>query len=128
LKKDILNRSDIELMISAFYNKVKSDKLIGFLFTDIVKVNWESHLPIMCNFWENALFFSGNYTGNPMNLHQHLQHIQPLESKHFTRWVSIFVKVVDANFKGSTATLAKQRAKSIAKLIEEKVLLHRFDH
>ena len=128
MKKDILNRSDIELLISAFYHKVKSDNLIGFLFTDTVQINWELHLPLMCNFWENVLFFSGNYTGNPMNLHQHLQHIQPLESKHFTRWVLIFEKVVNANFKGPTATLAKQSAKSIAKLIEAKVLQHRFEH
>ena len=72
MKKDIITRKDIELLVTNFYGKIKKDILIGPVFTDIARVNWEKHLPLMCDFWENVLFYSGNYQGNPMDLHKHL--------------------------------------------------------
>ena len=41
MKKDIENRADIELLISNFYNKVKIDATIGYIFTDIFNLNWD---------------------------------------------------------------------------------------
>ena len=46
MKKDILNRDDIENAIKAFYDKVVKDDHIGFIFTDIANVNWVKPLPI----------------------------------------------------------------------------------
>jgi hemoglobin len=56
MKTDIRNRKDIELLVNAFYDKIKTDGVIGFLFTEVAKVNWETHLPRMYDFWENILF------------------------------------------------------------------------
>lgn len=125
MKRDIENRADIELLVNEFYRKVTEDDVIGFIFSNIVKMNWEKHLPIMYDFWDNALFFTGTYSGNPMNLHKHLHHIRPLDSKHFSRWVDIFLKTVDDNFEGEKASLARQRAISIAAVMEEKILQYR---
>jgi hemoglobin len=125
MKRDIENRADIELMVNQFYRKVTEDDVIGFIFSDIVKMNWEKHLPIMYDFWDNALFFTGTYSGNPMNLHKHLHHIRPLDSKHFSRWVDLFLETVDAYFDGEKASLARQRAISIAAVMEEKILQYR---
>ncbi|HEY1019144.1 MAG TPA: group III truncated hemoglobin [Sediminibacterium sp.] len=125
MKRDIENRADIELLVNEFYRKVTEDDVIGFIFSDIVKMNWEKHLPIMYDFWDNALFFTGSYSGNPMNLHKHLHHIRPLDSKHFLRWVDLFLETVDDNFEGEKASLARQRAISIAAVMEEKILQYR---
>jgi hemoglobin len=122
MKRDIENRADIELLVNQFYRKVTEDDVIGFIFSDIVKMNWEKHLPIMYDFWDNALFFTGTYSGNPMNLHKHLHHIRPLDSKHFSRWVDLFLETVDDYFEGEKASLARQRAISIAAVMEEKIL------
>ena len=46
MKKDIENRGDIILLINTFYEKVKRDEVIGYIFNDVAKVNWEKHLPV----------------------------------------------------------------------------------
>lgn len=122
MKKDIKNRRDIELLIKKFYEKVKTDELIGPVFTVVFKVNWEKHFPVMYDFWENTLFFTGTYAGNPMQIHKRIHRIFPLEEKHFQRWVSIFNETVDELFEGEKALLAKQRAISISTVMKLKLL------
>ena len=56
MKNDIKTIKDIELLVDNFYNKVKSDKLIGHFFNEVVQINWEKHLPLMCDFLENMIF------------------------------------------------------------------------
>ncbi len=122
MKKDILARSDIELLVDAFYAKIKVDNLIGFIFTDINNVNWEKHLPIMYNFFENMLFYTGSYTGNPMEVHKHVNRLFPLTTEHFLRWNLLFSKTVDELFAGKTAELVKQRVNSISTVMQLKIL------
>jgi hemoglobin len=122
MKKDIENRNDIQLLVNSFYDKVKADPEIGFIFTDIMKVNWEKHLPIMYDFWENTLFYTGGYNGNPMEIHQRINHLIPLNTEHFQRWVYLFTLTADELFSGDKAVLAKQRAMSIAAIMQIKIL------
>jgi hemoglobin len=122
MKKDIENIQDIQLLVNSFYNKVKTDKTIGFFFNNVVNVNWEKHLPVIYNFWENALFYSGSYQGNPMEIHKHLHNISPLTAGHFKQWLYLFNTTVDELFKGKTASLAKQRALSIATVMQAKII------
>jgi hemoglobin len=122
MKKDIENRCDIEWLVTRFYEKVKADDTIGYIFNDIAKVNWEKHLPIMFNFWENVLFYTGNYEGNPMDIHQHLHRAAPLKKEHFTRWNLLFLETVDEHFEGTNAVLAKQRALSISTVMQLKII------
>ena len=122
MKKDITSRKDIELLVNEFYNKVKRDETIGFIFTDIAGVNWEKHLPIMYDFFENMLFYSGSYTGNPMELHKHVNRLFPLTSAHFEQWNYLFSTTVDELFAGATASLVKQRTKSISAVMQIKIL------
>lgn len=121
MKKDIATRRDIEIMVDEFYTKLKKDELLGFIFTDIAQVNWEKHVPIMYDFFENMLFYTGNYTGNPMDLHKHINRLYPLTDEHFARWILLFSSTVDELFAGKTADLAKQRAKSIATVMQIKI-------
>jgi len=122
MKKDIENRQDIQLLVNSFYEKVKQDPEIGFIFNDIVKVNWEKHLPLMYDFWENTLFYTGGYTGNPMEMHQRLHQLVPLTAEHFKRWTHLFTSTVDELFNGEKALLAKQRAISISTLMQIKII------
>ncbi len=121
MKKDITNRADIELLINCFYDKVKKDPLIAFFFTEVVPVNWETHLPVMYGFWENIILFSGAYEGNPMAKHKTIHQKCPMKMEHFQRWTSLFTETVGELFEGDKAELAKQRAMSIATVMQIKM-------
>jgi hemoglobin len=78
MKKDISNRAYIQQLVDTFYIKVRADETIGYLFNDVAHVNWEQHLPRMYDFWENILFQTGNFKGNPMTAHTQLHQKSPL--------------------------------------------------
>jgi hemoglobin len=122
MNRDIETRDDIELLIRQFYEKVKRDSVIGYIFTDLARVNWDKHLPVMFDFWENTLFFTGTYTGNPMKSHQRLHQLYRLNEKHFLQWVQLFTSTVDELFAGEKAELAKQRAISISTVMRIKII------
>lgn len=122
MKKDIQTRDDIETLVTTFYDKVKADPVIGHIFTEVAKVNWEKHLPVMFDFWENTILFSGSYSGNPMAAHQRLHATFPLNPDHFKRWIALFTGTVDELYAGEKAELAKQRALSIATIMQVKLL------
>lgn len=121
MKKDIESRDDIELLVKNFYEKVKIDPVIGNIFTDIARVNWEKHLPVMFDFWENTIFYTGSYSGNPMKSHQNLNRLFPLTKEHFSRWNQLFASTMDELFEGDKAVLAKQRAISISTVMQLKL-------
>ncbi|HRH48406.1 MAG TPA: group III truncated hemoglobin [Panacibacter sp.] len=122
MKKDIANRDDIILLVNSFYEKVKKDQVIGYIFNDVAKVNWEKHLPVMYDFWENVIFFTGAYTGNPMTAHKQLHQKTPLNAEHFQEWIKLFTQTVDELFEGDKAELTKQRAISIATVMQIKIV------
>ena len=122
MKKDIRNRKDIESLVNAFYEKVKTDKVIGYLFTDTAKVNWELHLPKMYNFWENILFQSANYNGNPMLVHKNLHQKSAMNQEHFQHWRELFNQTVDSLFEGVKADEIKNRAMNISAVLMHKTL------
>ena len=122
MKKDIETGLDIKNLIDHFYEKVKTDPLIGYVFTEAIKVNWEKHLPVMYSFWENTLFYRGNYSGNPMEIHQRINEKTPLRVEQFDRWNQLFTSSVNELFLGEKAELAKQRAYSISTIMKIKIL------
>ena len=122
MKTDIRNRKDIEKLVNAFYEKVKTDGVIGYLFVDVAKVNWELHLPKMYDFWENILFFTANYEGNPMLKHKELHQKSTMNETHFQHWNKLFNETVDQLFQGSKADEIKNRASNIAQTMMYKTL------
>lgn len=121
---DIASRQDIELLINRFYDKVKKDGIIGYIFNDVVKVDWAKHLPVMYNFWESVIFYTATYSGNPMFLHKQLNDRVPLTVEHFQHWLKLFTGTVDELFEGEKAELAKQRATSISTMMQIKIVHH----
>ncbi len=123
---DIETREDIELLIDEFYDKMLADIIIGFIFTDIAKINPDEHKPVICDFWETLLFNRAVYKrgGEVMNVHRELNKKIPLKKGHFTRWVFLFRSTVDELFEGKRADFAKERASSIAELMQKRVGLN----
>ncbi len=122
MKKDIHNRNDIIRLVDTFYEKIKTDQVIGFIFNEVANVNWENHLPKMYDFWENVLFFTGNFDGNPMQKHKELHNKCPLSHAHFDHWNEVFRLTVDELFIGEKAEEIKLRAKSISDVIMYKTI------
>ncbi|MGN6616385.1 MAG: group III truncated hemoglobin, partial [Ilyomonas sp.] len=92
--KDIEERKDLFELLEAFYVKAFADELIGFYFTDVIKLDLETHLPIITDFWESVLLNIKQYRGDVMKLHQHINHLSPFKEEHFNRWVQIFCEMV----------------------------------
>lgn len=114
VKHDIKQREDIIILVDKFYEKVKSDPLLGPVFSH---VDWPHHLPIMYDFWSSMLLGDQTYHGNPLQRHLHLA----IERDHFSQWLVLFKETVNENFEGEKAEEVKMRAQSIAGIFQLKM-------
>ena len=121
MKPDIETRADLEAMLRAFYEKAFADELIGHFFTQVVPLNLDTHIPVITDFWEAIIFNKHSYKKNVMVVHQHIHHLSHIKKEHLDRWVHIFTGIVDNMFEGEKATLIKQRASSIATIMDIKL-------
>ena len=115
--QDIENRADIDLLMQRFYSAAMADDVIGYIFTDVAKLDLEHHLPVIGDFWETIVFQTGAYARhgrNPLEVHGHLNEKTPLLPEHFERWLQIFNGTTDSLFSGERADFIKLRAEAIA--------------
>jgi hemoglobin len=115
--KDITGSKDIKLLIDSFYKQVLTDETIGHFFTKVVPINFDKHIPIMYSFWENVLFYTGEYKRNPMIKHIEISKKAPLTQEHFNKWLSLWTNNVDNLFAGTKAEEAKSKANQIGKMM-----------
>ncbi len=120
-KKDIENRSDIEQILVSFYQKAFADELIGHFFTEVVPLDLDTHLPVITDFWESVILNQQVYRKNVMQIHQHIHQLSAIKKEHLDRWVHLFSTTVDEFFEGEKTCLMKQRATSIAALMNIKL-------
>jgi hemoglobin len=118
MAKDIENRADIDALIADFYSVVIYDPMIGHHFDGL---DLKSHLPVIADFWEKALFSQPVYFGNPLVVHQILHDKHPLTPEHFAQWVSIFIASIDRLFAGEVAEKAKYQARMIADSLNQRI-------
>jgi len=118
-KKDITTQEDIKLLVDSFYEKATKDALIGHFFTQIE--NFEEHLPVMYQFWSKIVFQAEGYTGNPIPKHLEIHQNSPINAQDFERWLNLFTETTDELFEGIQAEMIKQRAASIAVVIQTKI-------
>lgn len=119
---DINSRADIEQLMTRFYDKVKRDDVIGYIFNDIAKTNWEHHIPVIVDFWEGILLDTTTYRRNAMDVHYQLHQKEPFRREFFDRWLFLFKETLDEMFEGPRAGLAWKRGKSIADLMAFRML------
>ena len=122
MKPDISTREDIALLMAQFYKKLLADHSISHFFIDVAKINLEEHLPILADFWEMILFQKDTYRNNPMAIHVALHRQSPMKPAHFNTWLHYFSATVNELFEGPVAEQAKQRAKSIAAVMQAKMI------
>lgn len=120
-RRDIESRLDIESLITNFYDEVKRDPVIGIIFTEIVPLDWDHHIPLIVDFWETILLDKPVYKRNAMDVHYKLNNIYPLKKEHFDSWLSLFYATLDRLFKGPLVELAKKRSRDIAGLMMYKM-------
>lgn len=121
MKKDIESRTDIEKLLWDFYEKAFKDELIGHFFTEVVPLNLDEHVPVIADFWESVLLEGRGYRKNVMEIHQDINKKAPMEKQHFDRWVKLFSESVDKFYQGPKAIMVKQRAVSIATMMNIKI-------
>ena len=126
-KPDIRDRNDIAVVLQRFYSSAFDDAIIGFLFTDIAKVNLAEHVELITDFWASILFKEGSYTRNAMQKHVDLNNKVPLKPGHFTRWLYLFEAAVDQCYQGEMAELMKKRAHLIGNSISDAMSRKRGD-
>lgn len=122
MRNDIATREDIDQLMISFYGRAMADPVIGYLFTEVAKLDLDHHLPMIGDFWESVLFGGGVYSRhgrNPLQVHEQLDRKSPLEPQHFERWLVLFSESVDESFSGMRAAFVKQRSAMIARRMLE---------
>lgn len=118
---DISSRGDIDLFVREFYGRLLLDPKISYIFTEVVGLDLELHLPRIANFWDSILLQAPVYDGNPMSVHLKLNQMTPLAKEQFDVWLGHFDATIDDLFEGEIANQAKMRAHSIAIVMQTKI-------
>lgn len=111
---DLSARADVEALLRRFYGRVMADDVLADPFAELRTKGLESHIPVMADFWETALFRAGLYRGSALQAHRHVHQRIPLNSRHFVRWLTTWNDTVDQMFRGPIAERAKIQGARIA--------------
>jgi hemoglobin len=111
---DIETRADCERLVRAFYSRALVDPLIGWIFTDVAKLDLEAHVPVIASFWETVLLDARTYRGGAFAPHVAIHMRAPLRAAHFHRWLLLWNDTVDELFAGPRAELAQAHARRVA--------------
>lgn len=120
-RPDLTGRADIEILVNKFYDKIRGDEVLGFIFNDVAKTDWAAHLPKMYAFWETMIFRSASYVGNPLAAHARLVPLTAMGRPQFDRWLAVFTATVDELFAGEKAEHIKSAAADMANVIYARI-------
>jgi hemoglobin len=119
--RDIEDRADCELLVRRFYSRALADSLIGWIFTDVAKLDLESHVPRIASFWESVLLGAQSYPGGAFAPHAALHARAGLQPGHFARWLLLWNRSVDELFRGDRAEQAKAHAARVAAAFQRRL-------
>ncbi|MBP7184635.1 MAG: group III truncated hemoglobin [Saprospiraceae bacterium] len=122
MKKDIKTRKDLEIIVLSFYTKVSNDELLGKVFENTLQNHWDKHISTMVDFFDNMIFYSGAYLGNPMELHLVLNTTKHLSHEQFDRWLIVFEATVTSVYEGVNTDTLLEKTTNIAKYLENKIV------
>lgn len=114
---ELLSIDDIKLLVNTFYDRIRTDALLGPVFNQRIGDKWPEHLDKMYRFWQTVLLGEHTYLGSPFPPHAQL----PVDHMHFAAWMALFTKTIDELFTGPKAEEAKWRAAKMAELFEAKI-------
>lgn len=85
-----LTKEHIKKLVINFYDKVQRDQILGPIFNDVAKVDWEHHIPLICQFWNSIMLKTNEYHGNAFRKHVILGQKAKLTEGHFSHWLMLF--------------------------------------
>ena len=118
---DLATRADVEALLRGFYGQVLVDDVLARPFTEIRVRGLESHLPVMCDFWETVLFRAGLYRGRAVVAHQPVHDRHAFTAGHFLRWLALWNSTIDQMYRGPVAEHAKTQAARIARAMHHRL-------
>ena len=122
MKQDISTRNDIHFIITKFYKKLVADKNMLPFFEVIVKENHlEEHIETITDFWQDLLLYTSSYRNNVMQKHLDFNKKKVFKKEHFTTWLLYLTTTIDDFFEGQNAQNMKDRAASIAMVMQVKM-------
>jgi hemoglobin len=91
------------------------DERIGWIFTDVARLDLEEHIPVIASFWATNLLGAMSYKGGAFGVHAELHRkAGGLRQEHFERWLVLWCQTVDELFDGPVAAAAKVHALRVA--------------
>src|SRR4051812_2112416 len=118
---DIENRTDIEGIVVAFYERAFADPLLGPIFIDIAHLDLDTHLPIISDFWENVILRTRSYRRGAFEPHRKLNDLVPLGDAEFTRWLELWEATVSSRHAGERTDLAIRQAHRFAQAFQRRL-------
>lgn len=118
---DIQNQEDLHLVVEQFYIKLLADIEISYIFTDIVKIKLEEHLPILVTFWSQAILGTGGYYNNLTQIHLDVNAKSYLSKELFDIWLIHFEAAINENFEGFNCERMKNMAHNLAMIMQIKI-------
>ncbi len=118
---DIETVADCETLVRAFYGAAMTDPVIGFIFTDVARLDLEAHVPVITSFWATILLGTGTYSGGAFRPHAELDRKVHLREGHFERWVALWTATVDGLFAGPRAEQAKAHGARVARAFHRRL-------
>lgn len=116
-----INEEMIRKLVHAFYDKVRADATLGPVFKAAIK-DWDPHLATMCTFWSSVTLMTGQYKGQPMQVHAK---VAGLELEHFPVWLTLFRETAAEVCPPDAAALFIDRAERIAESLSLGIVMHR---
>jgi hemoglobin len=120
-KPDIESRADLERLVRDFYTRAMADPVIGFIFTDVARLDLEAHVPVITDFWETILLGGRSYRGGAFRPHAELHDKVPLRYGHFARWLALWTLTIHDHFEGPRAEEAKAHAIRVAEAFHRRL-------
>ncbi len=121
MKRDIEGRDDLYQILRDFYELLMDDENLSPFFKKFRDQQvLTQHLHDLVEFWDGALFYSGNYGKNVMDIHRKIHLTRPIGNLHVDSWINLFEAAVDSNFTGEVSDTLKNRARSIATVMKIK--------
>jgi hemoglobin len=110
-----LDDAAIRTLVHRFYARVRADAALGPIFDAAIGDAWDPHLAKMCDFWASITLGAKRYKGSVLQAHMPLEGIEPA---HFSRWLYLFLDMVEQLFKPAAAVRLMEPALRIAESLQ----------
>jgi hemoglobin len=118
---DVQNQEDLYKIVEDFYKKLLADEKISYIFTDVVKIKLEEHLPILVTFWSQAILGTGGYYNNLTQIHLDVNMKSYLSKELFEIWLAHFEAAINENFEGFNCERMKNMAHNLSTIMQIKI-------